>query len=231
MTFALGIYDLFAYSIPGFLYMSVFGYIANRVGWIAFDLKDLKDVPSLLIVLGVAIAAYLIGHVTWPLSRLVDRLSHRLWPWPDAAKIILERDPDVEKIGYLRHSRFLLQARAELTNREVASEISRMRAIGLMLRNCTIPLLIASMCAVVELAVGEQKMFAGVLATLLFLAALGAGIQSRTMGQWSILKTFELSYWTFAPDEAKKAPGPIADGLHHATVSPGPSENVGITGG
>ncbi|GGQ73355.1 hypothetical protein [Couchioplanes azureus] len=220
MTFALGIYDLFACSIPGFLYISVFGYIANRVGWIAIDLEDVKDVPSLLLVLGVAIAAYLIGHVTWPLSRLVDHLSYRWWPAPDAAKIIVDRDPEVEKSGYLKHSRFLLQARTELTNREVASEISRMRAISLMLRNCTIPLFIASACAAVELATGGSRVFAGVSAALLLLAALGAAIQSRTMGQWSVLKTFELSYWSFT------------EGGPHAVPSPAdPNGKARITGG
>ena len=204
MTFALGIYDLFAYSIPGFLYISIFGFVASRAHWITIELKDVKDVPSLLIIFAVFIAAYLVGHVTWPLSRFVDRLSQRWRPWSDATKIILDRDPDAGDSGYLKHSRYLLQVRAELTNREVASEISRMRAIGLMLRNCVIPLLLAAACAVVELAVGKNHLFAGVSTILLLLAAAGAAIQSRTMGQWSVLKTFELSYWDFTTVEQKQ---------------------------
>ncbi|WP_433087484.1 hypothetical protein ACQP1P_16160 [Dactylosporangium sp. CA-052675] len=206
MTFALGIYDLFAYSIPGFLYISVFGYIASRLGWIDISTKDLKDVPSLLIVIGVAITAYLVGHVTWPLIRIIDRFSQRFWPWPEATKLMLDRDPEVAASGYLKYSRFLLQARAELANREVASEISRMRAIGLMLRNCVIPLAIACICATVELVVGSKHLFAGTSAVFLLLAAIGAAVQSRTMGQWSILKTFELSYWTFVDREASEQP-------------------------
>jgi hypothetical protein len=121
LTFTLGIYDLFAYSIPGFFYIGVLGYVAGRADWISVNPKDVKDVPSLLVVLAVAIAAYVIGHVTWPLGRYTDRLIYRLRPAPDAVEMFLKRDPEAANIGYLRNSRFLLQARAEVANREVAS--------------------------------------------------------------------------------------------------------------
>src|SRR5689334_12242583 len=138
MTFALGIYDLFAYSIPGFLYIGILGFLALRTHLIELDPKSLNGIPSLLIVVAIAIASYIVGHATWPLGRYVGRLLNRWWPEPDARAIILERDPSAAALGYLQHSRFLLGARAELSNREVASEISRMRAVGLMLRNCTV---------------------------------------------------------------------------------------------
>jgi hypothetical protein len=201
VTFALGIFDLFAYSIPGFLYIGFLGFFAYRVDWIALHLKDVKDVPSLLIVIVLAVSAYIIGHVTWPLGRYVDNLSYRWWPAADATKVIVERDPSAAKSGYLQYSRFLLQARVEMTNREVASEISRLRAAGLMLRNCIPPLLLAFLYALVELAIGERRLMAGALAVLFLLAALGATTQSRTMQLWSILKTYELSYWDFAAGE------------------------------
>ncbi|MDI6104627.1 hypothetical protein QLQ12_39155 [Actinoplanes sp. NEAU-A12] len=212
MTFVLGIYDLFAYAIPGFLYVSVLGFAADRAGWVAIDLKDLKDVPSLLIFVAVAIGAYLVGHVTWPLGRFVDRLSYRLRPWQDPKEIFLARDPDTEKTGYLHHSRFLLQARAELANREVASEISRMRAIGLMLRNCTIPLVAGATCAAAVAVSGEDRVFAASLSVLLLLAAVGAAVHSRTLGQWATLKTYEISYWQFeAGDSGEGRETPAGD--------------------
>ena len=213
MTFALGIYDLFAYSIPGLMYISVLGFVAARADWLAIDLKDLKDVPSLLVVVAVAVCAYLVGHVTWPLGRYVGRLSYRWRPWPDATEVIADRDPDAAKSGYLKHSRNLLQARAELTNREVASEISRMRAVALMLRNCVIPFLLSAVCASVEVVNGGGRFLAGVLATLFALAAVGALMQFRTMMQWATLKTYELSYWHFAVDAAASTVGNPDDGL------------------
>ena len=211
MTFALGIYDLFTYSIPGFLYFSVFGYVAVRADWINVSLKDVKDVPSLLLVIGVAIICYLVGHVTIPAGKLVDRFLYRRWHQEDAVRGFIAAVPGSEGRPYLRHGLQLLQTKVELTNREVAAEISRLRAVGLMLRNCSVPIILGVVCALTELAIGREKGLGAALAVLLAGFAAGAVWQGQLMRHWANLKTFELAYWD---DQVDIPPGPQPQAAH-----------------
>src|SRR5687768_17924523 len=73
MAIILGVFDLLAYAVPGSLYLSVFAYVSHRAGWM--DVPSLLGLPSLLLLIALAVAAFLTGQASHPLGRMVDRLN------------------------------------------------------------------------------------------------------------------------------------------------------------
>ncbi len=69
MSFTLGLYDLFANLIPGFIYLFIFNETLRELGFAYFDVTQIDNVPYFLLL---AMLAYLVGHV-------MDYLAHHLW--------------------------------------------------------------------------------------------------------------------------------------------------------
>ena len=64
-----------------------------------------------------------------------------------------------------------------------------------MLSRSVPALVLGAVVALVEVAVGDLRLFAGLTALLLVLVAAGCLAQSATFRRWAILRTYELSYW------------------------------------
>jgi len=80
MPFTLGLYDLFAYTIPGFLYLYVLYEIYNKVSVINIDILNFISKAGLFGVMLIAIGAFLAGHIFddlahWFVIRLFRRQS------------------------------------------------------------------------------------------------------------------------------------------------------------
>ncbi len=195
MAIILGVFDLLAYAIPGSLYLTVFAYTAHRAGWI--DAPGLLALPTLPLLIGVAIAAFLTGQASYPLGSLVDRVnpfgsSHL----PEEAKEeFLRRNAGAASRRFLRSDPHTLLAALEADDSEAAAEVSRLRATGLMLSRSVPPLLLGAVTALVEVFTGELPLFAGLTGLALVLVAAGCLHQSATFLRWTIIRTYELSYW------------------------------------
>jgi len=71
MSFTLSIFDLFAYTIPGSLYLAVLAYVSDRLGWVA--LGSTQKLNTTVLLVGAALASYLLGHITYRLGQFIDR--------------------------------------------------------------------------------------------------------------------------------------------------------------
>jgi hypothetical protein len=195
MAIILGVFDLLAYAVPGSLYLGTFAYVAHRAGWI--DAPAVLDVPSLLLLIALAIATFLTGQAAHPLGTLVDRRN----PFgsaelPGRAKDeFLRRNPGAEPRGFLRLDPFTLLAALEADDNEAAAEVSRLRATGQMLSRSVPALVLGAAVALVEVFAGDLRLFAGLTALALALVAVGCLYQSAAFRRWAILRTYELSYW------------------------------------
>jgi hypothetical protein len=209
MAFILGVFDLLAYALPGSLYLTVFAYASHRAGWI--DVPSLLGLPSVLLLIAVAIAAFLVGQASSPLGSTIDRIN----PFgsidlPAAAKDeFLRRNAVAAARRFLQLDPFTLLAALEADDNEAAAEVSRLRATGLMLGRSVPPLLLGAVTALVEVFTGELPLFAGLTALVLALVAAGCLHQSATFRRWAIIRTYELSYWndeidSRLPDEQQR---------------------------
>lgn len=72
MNFTLGLFDLFAYAIPGSIYLAIFVYSAQTLDWI--DLAQVSNISSIFIIVAIAIASFLLGHITYPLAGIIEQV-------------------------------------------------------------------------------------------------------------------------------------------------------------
>jgi len=202
MSLTLSIYDLFAYAIPGSLYLVLLVYVGDRLGWVsAQGATDLS--PSILLI-GAAVASYLLGHLTYQLGRFVESAlpgSGRVisngqrgflaYASGSKAKSVIESDP------------YFLFAAALMRAKEAALEVSRFRAGALMLRNSVPALILALVLSLVEVVGGENRLLAGCSSALFLAGAVAALRHSREQAIWAVERTFQIAYW-MAEEDSKK---------------------------
>ncbi|MFL6145405.1 MAG: hypothetical protein ACJ72N_26535 [Labedaea sp.] len=198
VTFVVGIFDLFAYTIPGALYLAGFGYLAVRTG--AVEPAAVRGVPDLVLAIVVVLVSYLLGYLAYPIGALLNRIvpqrRERL-----ARKEFVRRVPAAKGRPFVAADPFLLLSGIQLQDKDVAIEVLRLRAAGLMLRNAAPALLLGFLVAVVEVFTSHSRWFAAVVAVLLASGSVSLLAQSRRLGYWASLKTLELSFWMPGVDE------------------------------
>ncbi|MEU1041332.1 hypothetical protein [Streptomyces sp. NPDC005907] len=213
MTLAVGIFDLFTYGIPGALHLFLIMYVLARLNMV--DLTSLASAPSVLQVVGVAVASYLLGHLAYPLSALLDKVAPR-WNWTveNARLEFVARVPEARDRPFVRTDSSLLLAAVELHHKEAAGEITRLQGLALMLRNSALALLFALVVSVIELVVGPDRVLAGGCAALLLVGLTAAIRQGRRVRHWDRLKTLEICFWIPDIDDRFGSQPPVITGPH-----------------
>jgi hypothetical protein len=201
MAIILGIFDLLAYAIPGSLYLTTFGYVSHRAGWI--DVPSVLGLPSVLLLIALAVTAFLTGQASHPLGNLIDRVnpfgSMRLAE--EAREEFLRRNAIATPRKFLQLDPFTLLAALAVDDKEAAADVFRLRSVGLMLSRSVPALALGAVIALVEIVTGSLRLFAGLTALVLALVAAGCLYQSATFRKWAIIRTYELSFWNDDMDD------------------------------
>jgi hypothetical protein len=201
MNLTLSIFDLFAYIIPGSLYLTLLAYVSDRLGWL--DFSSAKNLNTVILLIGAALASYLLGHITYQLGRFVDGVLLPSWRRgiPGTKQQFLAHVPTPKARLLVQIDEYLLLTAAEIRAQEAAIEISRFRAGGLMLRNAVPALLLGFIVSLVELIVGNSRLLAATSSVVLILATLAALRHGREQSEWATHKTFEVAFWIPEVDE------------------------------
>jgi hypothetical protein len=199
MSLSLGFYDVFSYAVPGSLYLALGAYIAGRLQLL--DVARLAHAPTFLLVSGIVVASYLLGFVTYPLASATERLLRHRKSSDDARTEFLKRCPAAQGRPYVQADLGLLQAASEVLIPDASPEILRLRAVGIMTRNCAIPLLLASITAAITAGNGTRVPLSLVIAVLSAAAAAAAIWHARRFSHWANLKILETCYWIPEVDE------------------------------
>jgi len=196
MSLILGLFDLLAYAIPGALYLTTFAYVAHRAGWI--DAVSVLQVPSLLLLITLTVAAFLVGQAATPLGGLVDRLN----PFGSATAVpvqakeeFLRRNAGAAARRFLEVDPYTLLAAIEVRDKEAATDVVRLRSTGAMLSRSAPALLLAAVVAFGEAFTGTLPLFAVLTGLALVLVAIGCLVQSVAFRRWVVIRTFELCIW------------------------------------
>jgi hypothetical protein len=214
VSIAIGVFDLFTYATPGALYISLLAYVSDRFGWL--DIISLAEGPSIVFLVALLVASYIMGQVTYSVGSYTDRLLPAARRWlaePAVDRFLKERQGAALDRHFYRLDIQLLLAAVETSNREAAAEVSRLRAVGLMLRNSAPPLLIGSLIGIIEAFTSSRTYFAITTALALLLLALGSTRQGLRLRIWANAKTYELAYWVKGIDSD-------VDGVAAAPPSP-----------
>jgi hypothetical protein len=201
MAFILGIFDLLAYAIPGSLYLTTFAYVSHRAGWI--DVPSLLGLPSLVLLVAVAVASFLTGQASYPLGSMVERFNPfgSKEPSKEAREEFVRRNAIETPRRFLQLDPFTLLAALEADDREAAADVFRLRSVGLMLGRSVPALTLGAVIALVEIFTGRIPLFAGLTGLVLALVAAGCLYQAASFRKWAIIRTYELSFWNDDMDE------------------------------
>ncbi|ATY12225.1 hypothetical protein CU254_18435 [Amycolatopsis sp. AA4] len=202
MTFAIGLFDLFAYAIPGALHLAVLAYLAGRLHWI--DLAAVARGPGVVVVIGIVVASYLLGYLAYPMGARVSRWLPRRRK-RDAREEFLRRNPAARGCAFVEADSFLLLSALQLHDADGAMEATRLRTAGLMLRNSSPAMAFGFVASVVELIVGPHPVFAACAVVLFGVACPALVAQGRLMSHWASVKTLELSFWVPEVEETLAA--------------------------
>lgn len=205
MNIAVGVFDLFAYSVPGSLYLTFLGYLVFRLN--LAEPAAVFGLPGALLLVGAILLSYLLGYLAYPLGAVVNRLVPQRGKRDPRAEF-LRRSPAAKDRDYVRADPFLLLAALQLNNLEAGTEVIRLRATGLMLRNGAPPLLVGAIASVVEVFVGPRPLVAAGCAVLFAVTSVVLVTQGRKHGRWASIKTLEMCFWLPDIDERFRAGGP-----------------------
>ena len=200
VNFTLGVFDVFAYGIPGGLYVSLAAYIAFRAGVLGPGVGD--ALRSSLGVLGLVVLSYLVGNAMLPVAQFVEaKLPSRQQRGEDRARLVFrERNPALADRAFVDMHLPTLRAGLEQHNPVARAEISRLRSGGLMLEHSSVILAFAAVVAVIETLVGRALPWPPAIAGVLALLSTLCLWRGRTLSFWSLLHTLEAGAWLFAND-------------------------------
>ncbi|CUU59082.1 hypothetical protein Ga0074812_124107 [Parafrankia irregularis] len=209
MNLSLGVFDIFAYSVPGSLYLVLLLYVLDRASWI--DLGQVGDLNSTVLIAGGIIASYLLGHLTYAPRRFLGRrMPQWLGQGRDARAEFLDRFPGARSMAFVRVDQALVFAAIEVKAPDSAVEISRLRASGIALRNAGIAMLLSAGVAVVELVASHERGFAAFAVAAFLAGFVGATRAGHELSRWAALKTLEVAFWLpgIEAELATRSPAP-----------------------
>ena len=195
MSFSIGIYDLFAYTIPGFLYIYMVYDFLQKLGVLRFGLSNLPALPDgygIFTFVLMLVSAHLLGHLVDPIAHwFVYRLFK---PFKFSERVLprvkqLHNDIDIK---FQPKDWGLLFSMLRLRNQELARTIDTFEANSIMLRNISFGLFLLGALHTYSLFLN----FTLLLATLVigfFLFSFIARKRSHIFHIWFLTGIFESS--------------------------------------
>lgn len=217
VSFALGVYDVFASGIPGAIYLTLGVYITTRFGLL--DLREVTSLGTIPLTIVAVVLSFFLGSATYRLGELLDHIlpGAKGREVKEIVEPFLHRCPQAVGRPFVEADPYFLNSGIQLYNQGTALEIARLRSTGLMLRHSVPPLAAASAIALGEFFFHPQKWQAIIASLFLGLLAWGALIQGREFARWSRWKTLETAFWINDIDGA----------LSHSTETSGAQEDSG----
>jgi hypothetical protein len=204
VNIVVGVFDLFTYTIAGGLYLVLTGYVAARADLI--DPVALSRANGVLLLIGVVVLSYLLGLLAYPLGAMLNRVvPQRQRSSRDEFR---RRNPAARDRDFVRADGFLLLAAIQLHALDVATEVNRLRAGGLMARNAAPALALAAVTAIVEAFTSGRPVVAVTCAVVFAGGSLGLILQGRKLAYMASMKTLELCFWLPDIDEKTRSAKP-----------------------
>ena len=189
MSLTVGIYDFFAYTIPGAFYLIIVAYAASAFGLVKIDPAQVNNV-SLLGALVLAGFAFVTGFLMDPLTR----------PW---ASRFRDRDPEDHafasfvntnrslKVNFSSSDWRILLRAVRLASQETAEQTERHNAINIMLRNIGFGLLLLAIMYVAYFFLVALNIWNLLLAAACLWLSVVAEKESAKFSRWYYSSIFQ----------------------------------------
>jgi len=140
MSIALGMYDIFSYLIPGFLYLYVVNEFLKLIGWEFIDItqynQGIAATPGITTVAVLIISVYLLGHVFEALrSLLLDKRFYHGAPERALEQIKSRLAYSNIKVNFHGSEWRFYQEILRVRNPQAILESERLKSIAFMMKN------------------------------------------------------------------------------------------------
>lgn len=187
MSIRLSIYDFFAYTIPGSLYLFIIGYICSQFGLLQIDL--LNFTPSLFLILVIAGSAYILGMIFEPLAKAWYRLFTPKNLPEKVLKKYQENRPHIV-VEFKATDWPILMAYIRRESIELAEYIERDNAYNLMLRSLSLGFALLAITQAIQFALTLSVLYVGIAVICAFASIISLKF-SLTFAKWFYLLIYE----------------------------------------
>jgi len=199
MSINLGVYDFFAYFIPGTLYLYVFNELLRIAGWKFIDFASWiqpENTPSVVVIIPILICAYIIGHILDPFAhffcyRLIRRMRGLLPTDEEAVQTEKERYP-ILNIKFEAKDWPVLMNLLRQRNIETMHTIDKYQADSTMLRNVAFGSLLLAIIQTGGYFSSHEKMYL-INSFVVFLLSVFSYLRSKEFRLWYFLGVYEAS--------------------------------------
>lgn len=187
MSIRISIYDFFAYTIPGSVYLLVIAYVCSLFGILHIDLSTFN--PSFFQTLLIAGVAYVLGMIFEPIAKAWYKLF-KPKDLPDKALQKFQNERPHLAVEFRATDWPILLAYIRRENMELAEYIERDNAYNLMLRSLSLGLLLFGITQIIQFAITLSVLHI-VFGIALLLASVLSLKFSLTFAVWFYLLIYE----------------------------------------
>jgi hypothetical protein len=191
MSIRIGLYDFFAYALPGVFYLVIIGFWLDSFGLVTLDLKTLNSL-SIVSLLAIVGAGYIAGLLVDPLAYRWFRVfkGKNLHASDSAFHEFQRRHPSLA--SSFRSSDWGLLLRAVKSKSfEAAMDVEQHNVAAIMLRNISLGLVLISICCLVYFFAVSANIWNIFLSALFFALSIVAMRRSELRRRWFYIAVFE----------------------------------------
>lgn len=191
MSIRVGLYDFFAYTLPGIFYIAIITFWLNTIGLLVIDFSVLKDFS--LEVLFVFVGA---GYIT---GLIIDPIAYRLMRFfnsrnSDAAKAAYDEFTQQHSwvnLNYEANDWNILLRAVKSVSMEAAVDVEQHNVAFIMLRNISFAFVLCLISSVIYYFVVLPNIWALGLGFLFLIMAILAMRRSKIRRDWFYISIFE----------------------------------------
>jgi len=191
MSIRVGLYDFFAYTLPGIFYLALIGFWLNTVGLLVIDFSALKDF-SLVVLFAIISVGYITGLLIDPLAYRWMRLFQNRNR--DAAKAAFDEFTQRHtwvNLSYESKDWGILLRAVKSVSMEAAADVEQHNVAAIMLRNISLAFIFSFVSCAVYYFVALSNLWVIALGLIFFVLAIVAMRRNRIRRHWFYMAVFE----------------------------------------
>ena len=190
MSIRIGVYELFAYTIPGGFYILTTLYLLASFGVISIDFQMITSI-SVAAFLVLTVLAYIAGMVFDPIAK---NIWYRFFLPDDVSEQAYDDfKANQKELDIKFHSKdwYILLAYLKQANIEIAAEVEKFNTSRMLLRNVSFCFALLSIGSIVQFFVYNYYIWSIVLFLVFLMLSIVAGKQSAKFHRWFFSSVFQ----------------------------------------
>jgi hypothetical protein len=191
MSIRVGLYDFFAYTLPGIFYLAIIGFWLNTIGLSVVDFSILNGF-SLAVLFVIVVAGYITGLLIDPVAYRWMRLFHIRNR--DAAKATFDEFTQLYpwvNLNYDAKDWGILLRAVKSVSLEAAADVEQHNVAFIMLRNISFAFILSLVSSVVYYFAVLSNFWILILGLVFLVLAIVAMRRSRMRRHWFYMAVFE----------------------------------------